>query len=103
MFFFLGTEGLVGHGCCDLETAEQVSMTSGESEIDILEELASLVDKSLLRQEEQADGQPRFGMLQTLRAFALEYLANAGETQATRQVPVHPDLLSLAFDRHELQ
>jgi predicted ATPase/class 3 adenylate cyclase len=72
-------------GGCDLETAEQVSMASGESEIDILEGLASLVDKSLLRQEEQADGQPRFWMLQTLRAFALEYLANAGETQATQQ------------------
>ena len=43
------------------------------------------MDKSLLRQEEQAHSQPRFWMLQTLRAFALEYLANAGETQATRQ------------------
>jgi predicted ATPase/class 3 adenylate cyclase len=71
-------------GSCDLEAAEQVSMAAGEYEDDILEGLASLVDKSLLRQEEQAKDQPRFWMLQTLRAFAVEYLDNTGETQPTR-------------------
>jgi FAD-dependent oxidoreductase domain-containing protein 1 len=47
--------------------------------------MASLVDKSLLRQEEQAEGETRFWMLQTLREFGLEQLAKNGELEATRQ------------------
>jgi len=43
------------------------------------------VDKSLLRQEGQDDGEPRWWMLQTLREFGLEVLASAGEAEAIRQ------------------
>ena len=49
---------------------------------DILEGLTSLVDNSLLRQEEADDGEPRFGMLETIRAYAVERLAESGETAA---------------------
>ena len=66
------------------QAAEQVCMTAGRPAGDILERLASLVDKSLLRQEEQAEGEARFWMLQMLREFGLECLASAGETEATR-------------------
>jgi predicted ATPase/DNA-binding CsgD family transcriptional regulator len=41
--------------------------------------LETLVDKSLVRAEEDASGQPRFGMLQTVRSFALDRLARSGE------------------------
>ena len=41
--------------------------------------LASLLDQSLLRQAEGQDGGPRFTMLETLREYALERLAAAGE------------------------
>lgn len=43
--------------------------------------LHSLAEKSLLR---RADGAPRFGMLETIREYALEQLAANGEADATR-------------------
>jgi predicted ATPase len=54
---------------CTWEAAEQVCTAAGELTGDVLEGLASLVDKSLLRQEEQGEGEPRFAMLQVLREF----------------------------------
>lgn len=56
---------------------------AGES-LPVLDGLLSLIDKSLLRQEE-LDGQPRFRMLETVRAFGLEHLAAAGEIGGARE------------------
>ena len=55
-----------------LEAAEAVCNQDGR--LDILEGLTSLVNNSLLRQEDTADGESRFGMLETIRAYALERL-----------------------------
>jgi predicted ATPase/class 3 adenylate cyclase len=49
---------------------------------DVLDGIASLVDKSLLRRQEQPDGEPRFTMLETIREFAVEQLALSGEQPA---------------------
>ena len=65
--------------------AEQVCRAAGGLAGDILEGLESLMDKSLLRQEGQDDGEPRWWMLQTLREFGLEVLARAGEIEASRR------------------
>ncbi len=46
--------------------------------------LAALVDKSLVRQEEDAYGVPRFSMLETIREYALEQLTAQGELQETQ-------------------
>jgi predicted ATPase len=70
---------------CTWEVAEQVCTAAGELTGDVLEGLASLVDKSLLRQEEQGEGEPRFAMLQVLREFGLERLSSARELETTRQ------------------
>ena len=51
---------------------------------DVLEPLTALVSHSLLRQDEQPDGEPRFAMLETIHAFAREQLAEAGEEDAAR-------------------
>jgi predicted ATPase len=51
----------------------------------ILDGLASLVDKSLLRQDESASGESRFVMLETIREFALEQLQASAAAETLRQ------------------
>ena len=65
------------------EAAEAVCNPDGK--LDILEGLTSLVNNSLLRQEETADGEPRFGMLETIRSYALERLTESGEMDTLRE------------------
>jgi len=72
-------------GGCTLEAAEAVCTAHADLLIDVLEAVAALVDKSLLRQETQADGQPRLLMLETIREYALERLAASGEAEAVRR------------------
>ncbi len=72
-------------GPCTLKAAEQVCSAASEIRAMIIEELEALVDKSLLRMEEQVEGEPCFLMLQTLREYGLERLADAGEMAVTQQ------------------
>ncbi|HLX39870.1 MAG TPA: tetratricopeptide repeat protein [Ktedonobacteraceae bacterium] len=70
---------------CTLRAAQQVCHTVGKLHGDMLDKMEALVDKSLLRQEEQATDEPRFLMLQTLREYGKECLASTGELAATRK------------------
>ncbi len=70
---------------CTLEAAEHVFRSVDNMHNHILDIIEALVDKSLLRQEEQAEERPRFLMLQTLREYGKECLADAGELEATRE------------------
>jgi predicted ATPase/class 3 adenylate cyclase len=65
-----------------LEAAEAVCNQDGK--LDVLDSLTALVNNSLLRQDETVDGEPRFGMLETIRAYALERLAERGEMDVLR-------------------
>ncbi len=50
-----------------------------------LDVLAALLDKSLIRQEEDGEGNVRVAMLETIRAYAQEKLAAAGEQERMRE------------------
>jgi len=65
-------------GGCSFLSAEAVAQAPDGPELDVFEGLASLVDKSLLRQSERA-GEESFVMLETIREFSGEKLAAAGE------------------------
>ena len=66
-----------------LEAAEAIAGPEGE--LDVLEALTALVDKSLVRQSGDVAGEPRFGLFETIREFGLEQLAAAGEVDAVRR------------------
>jgi predicted ATPase/class 3 adenylate cyclase len=55
-----------------------------EGELDTLDVLESLIEKSLLRQEEGPGGEPRFVMLETIHEFAREKLGESGEAEVVR-------------------
>lgn len=65
-----------------LEAAEAIV---GADVGDILEGVASLVDKSLLHRMEQEADEPRYGLLETVREFGVEQLVASGEETAIRQ------------------
>jgi predicted ATPase/DNA-binding SARP family transcriptional activator len=71
-------------GGCRIEAAEAICDPDAELEIDIFEGLSSLVEKSLVRQEEMHQ-EPRFSLLETMREYALERLEQEGATEALRR------------------
>lgn len=56
-----------------------------ETNLDLLEEVSGLVEKSLVVQEQQRL-EPRFSMLETIREFALEKLEHSGQAPRRRQM-----------------
>jgi predicted ATPase/DNA-binding XRE family transcriptional regulator len=81
-------------GGCTLEAAESICalppdvlgssdlpLTQWPAAIDVLDGLASLVDKSLVGHYEVLAGEPRFRMLETIREFARDQLAASGEEE----------------------
>ncbi len=72
-------------GGCTLEGVEAVCDTKGDLGLDVLDGMASMVDKSLVQQVEQVDKETRFFMLSTIREYALERLAESDDESATRR------------------
>lgn len=68
-------------GGCTLDAAEAVTAGDGLDAAEVLDLLAALVDKSLVM---MAPDGARYRMLETVRAYAAEKLAEAGDEAATR-------------------
>jgi predicted ATPase/class 3 adenylate cyclase len=65
---------------CRLDAAEAVC-NSKHGDVTALDGLQSLVDKSLVRNRPDSDGEPRFWMLETIREYASDRLAKSGEVE----------------------
>jgi predicted ATPase/DNA-binding winged helix-turn-helix (wHTH) protein len=72
-------------GGCNLEGVEAVCDTKGDLDLDLLEGMASMVDKSLILQAPSGNGEARFVMLETIREYAVEKLQFSGEGPATKR------------------
>jgi predicted ATPase len=72
-------------GGCNLEGVEAVCDTKRDLDLDLLDGMASMVDKSLLQQVEQANGESRFVMLETIREYAREKLEASLEEALTKR------------------
>jgi len=71
-------------GSFALEAAQHVAADTVIDEWTVLDALGSLVDKSLVVAEPEADGEPRYRLLETMRQYALDRLQAAGDDEATR-------------------
>lgn len=72
-------------GGSTLDAIEAVCDAEGDLPVDALEGVSSLLDKSLIRQEEEQEGEPRFEMLETIHEFALEKLEESGDAEAIKR------------------
>ncbi len=75
-------------GGFSLEAAESVCDVEGDLGIDVLDGLASLVGKSLVRAAPTSESEPRYTMLEVLREYAHEQLVESGDlaTVAERHI-----------------
>jgi tetratricopeptide (TPR) repeat protein len=71
-------------GGCTLSAAGAICDPVGGLGVDVLDGAESLLDKSLLQQSEQDNGEHRLSMLEILREYALERLEMSGETALVR-------------------
>jgi predicted ATPase/Tfp pilus assembly protein PilF len=82
-----------------LEAIEAICDAEGDLPMDAFDGISSLLDKSLLRQEEGPDGEPRFVMLETVHEYAREKLKESGEAEEIKRV--HAEyFLSLAEEAY---
>jgi len=72
-------------GGCTLEGVEAVCDTQGDLGLDVLDGMASMVDKSLAQQVEHVDTETRFLLLSTIREYALECLVKSNDESAARR------------------
>ncbi|WP_149261949.1 LuxR C-terminal-related transcriptional regulator [Actinomadura sp. K4S16] len=71
-------------GGCDLEAAEDVCSGDGILRADVVDLIAALVEKSILSREDH-DGVVRYRLLESIRQYGRERLAEAGQTARFRR------------------
>ncbi|HSV71841.1 MAG TPA: hypothetical protein VLI72_17175 [Methylibium sp.] len=83
-------------GSASLEMIQQVVADAAIDEWEVLDSLAVLVDRSLVAVLGEDDRVPRYRLLESPRAYALERLAEAGELDALRRR--HAEAIAAYFD-----
>jgi len=68
-----------------LEAIEAVCNTKNDLGLDLLDGVASIVDKSLVQQVDQPQRELHFSMLETIREYALDKLTASGEEELTKR------------------
>src|SRR5215469_14936722 len=71
-------------GGCDLDALDAVA-AGGDGNLDPLELVAELHDVSLITVTDSADGEPRLGMLETIREYALDRLQADDDPDGARR------------------
>jgi predicted ATPase len=69
----------------DLAAARAVGAGAGVSELQVVDAVLHLLDRSLLQRLTAADGTTRFRLLETMRAYGREHLQHHGIADATRE------------------
>lgn len=83
-------------GGADLAAFDEVAVQPDDSlPADPLDTVADLLDASLVAVSEMPDGEPRIGLLESVRAFALDELAANDELEAAQQRHAHHYLKAL--------
>jgi predicted ATPase len=80
--------GFTYHAAVAVCSHSEINQVSGREEIpaiDVLKGLASLLDKSLIRQEERLDDETRFNMLELIRDYAWEKLKESSLESLIRE------------------
>jgi len=72
-------------GGCTLEAAEAIAPACGLGALSVLDGVSVLLENHLLRQMEQADGEPRLLLLETIQEYGLECLGTTGELERAQQ------------------
>ncbi len=90
-------------GGCTLDAVEAICAAEGNVVTSVLDRVGSLIDNNLLSLQEQAIGEPRLVMLETIREYGLECLATSesgAEMKAARRA--HADYyLALAEEAEQ--
>ncbi|HXD09311.1 MAG TPA: NB-ARC domain-containing protein, partial [Anaerolineales bacterium] len=76
-------------GGASLEAAEWVCAGEEVESAEVLDALSHLVDKSLLMADKPETGDTRYRLLETIRQYALEKLAESGEMDGTKDRYLH--------------
>ena len=69
----------------DLRAARAVASSDRVSDLDVIDVVPQLVDRSLLQHSTASDGTTRYRMLETMRAYGREHLHHAGTSDVVRE------------------
>ena len=89
-------------------TLEGAEAVAARPDLDLVDALESLLNSSLLRVERTVGDHPRFGMLESIRDYALEQLESRGDADAVRRrhavfyLPLVEEAEPALFEREQL-